>query len=105
LVRFSALAAVIALSNIRPIAVMPALAWSLPIAFVLTMIEGRRLLLPGRLVKRRQCFEPVAMLVCHPARIARAAPCTRLAMPCAASSAWSRTRYPISCGHSRPRSR
>ena len=33
--------------NIRPIAVVLALALSLPIVLVLTMIEGRRLLLPG----------------------------------------------------------
>jgi hypothetical protein len=35
------------LPNIRPVAVMPALALPLPIALVLAMIEGRRLLLPG----------------------------------------------------------
>jgi hypothetical protein len=35
------------LPNIRPVAVVPALALSLPIALVLPMIEGRRLLLPG----------------------------------------------------------
>jgi hypothetical protein len=37
---------------------MPALA--LPIALVLLMIEGRRLLLPGCLVECRQRVEPVA---------------------------------------------
>lgn len=35
------------LPDIRPVAVVSALALSLPIALVLTMIEGRRLLLPG----------------------------------------------------------
>ena len=34
-------------ADIRPVAVMPALALSLLIALVLAMIEGRRLLLPG----------------------------------------------------------
>jgi len=35
------------LPDIRPVAVMPTPVLSLPIALVLTMIEGRRLLLPG----------------------------------------------------------
>ena len=46
--------------DIRPVPIVPALALSLPIALVLTMIKGRRLLLPGRLVERRQRIEPVA---------------------------------------------
>src|SRR3546814_20677478 len=45
-------------SDIRPVAVM--LALSLLIALVLTMIERRRLLLPGCVIERRQCIEPIA---------------------------------------------
>ena len=47
-------------ANIRPIPVMPSLALPLPIALVRAMIEGRRLLLPGRLVGCRQGIKPVA---------------------------------------------
>src|SRR3546814_14593575 len=45
-------------SDIRPVAVM--LALSLLIALVLTMIERRRLLLPGGVIERRHCIEPLA---------------------------------------------
>src|SRR3546814_11678689 len=45
-------------SDIRPVAVI--LALSLLIALVLTMIERRRLLLPGCVIARRQCIEPIA---------------------------------------------
>src|SRR3546814_19989912 len=51
-------------SDIRPVAVM--LALSLLIALVLTMIERRRLLLPGGVIERRQCLEPIAGAGLHP---------------------------------------